>query len=151
MGNLEALTMPLDKFGRHMLRTRLAPYSSPQLPHPPVLTSSPVSSPFYICEPSSHHSKCVINIRGRLDKSQNILHYTLENQTDEYKSPIFDRVEHIEITPIDSRVLINDDIFTIDELVGKIINKGDTFIFPAPKKVSLYVEIVLQCPITKDD
>lgn len=143
--------MPLDKFGRHMLRTRLAPYLSPQSSYSPILTSSPTSSPFYICEPSLHHSKCFINIRGHLDKSQSLLHYTLENATTEYKSPVYGRIEHIEIIPSNSTILVNDDMIAIDQLVGKIINKGDKFTFLAVKKDSLYVEIVLQCPLAKDD
>lgn len=142
--------MPIDKFGRHMLKNRIIPYSSPTLSSP-ILTSPPRTSPFYICEPSSHHSKCVINIRGRLQKSQSLNFYTLENTTTEYKFPVSGKIENIEVSPVDTTVFLNTNAVVTHELAGKIINIGDTFIFHAKNKDPLYVQIVLQCPIAKDD
>lgn len=142
--------MPIDKFGRHMLRKSIIPYSSPTSSSP-ILTSPPGTSPFYICEPALHYSKCIINIRGHLQKSKSISLYTLENTTTEYKFPISGKIENIEVSPIDTTVFLNTIEVVTQKLVGKIINIGDQLIFYARNKDPLYVQIVLQCPITKDD
>lgn len=142
--------MPIDKFGRHMLRKRIIPYSSSTSSFP-ILTSPPGTSPFYICEPSLHHSKCIINIRGHLQKSKSLSLYTLENTTTVYKFPVFGKIESIEVSPIDTTVFFNKTEVIIEKLVGNIINIGDQLIFYARNKDPLYVQIVLQCPITKDD
>lgn len=135
--------MPIDKFGRHMLRDRSVPYS------PPTITSSPDSSPFYICEPKLHHSKCVINLRGHSTKTGM---YILENNKDEYVFPISGKLESLEIVPATCQMFLNGGTaLTSIELIGTNINKGDKINFiTVSKQPSLYVEIVLQCPITKN-
>jgi hypothetical protein len=139
--------MPIDKFGRHILRA--APYQSVTSPQMPVITSSPNTSAFYICEPSLHHSKCIINIRGVENKSKKHSYYILENTKEEYIFPISGKIESIEISPTNCPVSFGIKTLKSSDLIGKNINKGDIIRFRG-QSASLYVEIVLQCPIEKN-
>lgn len=136
--------MPIDKFGRHILRDRSTPYLLP------TLASSPQSSPFYICEPSLHHSKCIIKIKGSENKLSGM--YTLENQKQEYIFPISGKIEYVDIFPTDCEMFHNfGSAITPKGLIGLTINKGDKLLFnTVPGQPSLHMEMVLQCPITKN-
>lgn len=129
--------MPIDKFGRHI--TRVQAYSlSPQ--------------PSVLPEPPTYHSKCFITIRGSFQTQRNATFFTLENGTTNYRFPVSGKIENVVIFPNNVEISTNKkDIFTAEKLVGQDIKKGDTFEFLALKSKSpLYVEIVLQCPLSKD-
>lgn len=144
--------MPIDKFGRHLLRSNAVTYSSPIISTPaPLVSSSATSSPFYICEPSSHHSKCVLTIRGNSIPRRSISYYILENNTTDYSFPISGKIENIIISPSTTKVWRSNLSIQSNELIGDTIAKSDVLKFVSLNQTEpLYVEIVLQCPIAKD-
>lgn len=145
--------MPIDKFGRHLLTSRAVPYSSPIISTPaPLVNSSATSSPFYICEPSSHHSKCVLTIRGHSIPRRSTVYFILENNTTDYTFPISGKIENIIISPSTAELSRRaGPSFQASKLIGETLAKGELFRFISLKQTEpLYVEIVLQCPIAKD-
>lgn len=144
--------MPIDKFGRHLLRSNAVTYSSPIISTPaPLVNSSATSSTFYICEPSSHHSKCVLTIRGHSIPKRSVAYYILENNTTDYSFPISGKIENIIISPPTTKVWQSNLSIPSNKYIGETIAKSDVFRFISLNQTEpLYVEIVLQCPIAKD-
>lgn len=145
--------MPIDKFGRHMLKRKLNVDLSPHL----LTSPTPMAdlSPFYICQPASHHAKCVLQIHGIFNMKTSVAFYTLDQQDVQYKFPVSGKLESIDISPATTLITLNDaESVSAHDLVETIVNKGDTlkFLTSQPKSTpSLYVQIVVQCPIAKDE
>lgn len=134
--------MPLDKFGRHMLRSRLHPIHTS--------TTTSLTSPFYICEPSSYHSKCIIYIHGQVDQNKSVALYVLDNTNTDYKFPVSGKIENVQIFPSKTSVFLNG--VGVNNIEGKIVKKGDTLSFSITSMITvpLYVQIVIQCPLIQD-
>lgn len=143
--------MPLDKFGRHFLQNRSQPYT---VSNAAILGASPMSTPFYICEPYSYHAKCIIYVYGISELSESSLFYYLDNGKVEYKFPVSGKIESIEISPSNVPINLNfENAVVAQKLEEKRINKGDTLQFNIIPNVSkdLYVQIVIQCSLEKDE
>lgn len=138
--------MPIDKFGRHISKNSSPPYSS-------ILqrqTFPSQSAAFYIWDTLLHHSKCVLIIRGTQSSIPNSL-YNLENGGDEYVFPIAGKIESIDIHPSNCQIFLNGGAAVrAKSLINTNINKGDKMSFMTIAKQPLYVQIVLQCPISKN-
>lgn len=130
--------MPIDKFGRHMLRT--TPYQ--QLPIS--------SSPYYICEPTTFYTPCIITIRGSFNKGRSTSFYELENNGIVYTLPVSGVVKDININPT-NKIFINSKSYDTTTLLGQKLAKGDQLGFPLVALQShQYLQIVLLCPLLKD-
>lgn len=137
--------MPIDKFGRHMLASSHLLYSQ----KPSQLLSSTASSLFE-CQPVQYCSECVLYIKGYYDLKQHISRYILDNGEIEYILPISGKVQTINITP-NTNIFLNDKHFEISSI--KSLNIGDklTFVRGKDLNTNLYVQIVLLCPLVKDE
>lgn len=144
--------MPIDKFGRHMLASRIAPYIN-QGGQSPILSSTE-TLPLYLCQPVVFSSRCVIQLRASrasIITSKNL--YVLENGGTQYISPISGKIESIRISR-DSKLLINNKTtLEIKDTKDTLIAKGDTlsFLAPAVGPNTDLIEIVLLCPLEKDE
>lgn len=144
--------MPIDKFGRHMLASRIAPYIN-QGHQSPILTST-ATAPLYLCQPVSFSSRCVIQLRASRSSiitSKNL--YLLENGGSQYVSLISGKIESIRINK-DSKLIINNKTtLEINDTKDTLIAKGDTLSFLAPDigPKTVLIEIVLLCPLEKDE
>lgn len=147
--------MPVDKFGRHFLQT-----ASHNLSVKSDTVSLPKSTPFYIWQPTNQHSKCVIKISNGVSNSKSYVDsefiYFLENQETYYQFPIGGTIESLKIYPIQTKIKLNDtnNLSNSGRLIGQQVNKGDKLSFvssnPENRDKPLYVEIVLQCPVTNE-
>lgn len=126
--------MSINKFGNHLFNR------NQQQQQPPAC----------ICDLSSLYSKCVLTIRGTVTKA--FVGYTLENRSDTYVFPISGRIESIEIIPKDVSVMLNNEKVEFPQtLIGRDIKKEDKIIFSKDKNTStLYAQIILRCPLTKN-
>lgn len=131
--------MPIDKFGRHMLRSM--PYSPLQ---PPSNKEN-----FYFCQPADFKTPCLMYIRGVYNRAQNALLFHLENGSTIYKSPISGIIKHITITP-NVTLFLNGE--GVDKIVNTPLNKGDelSFAITSSNQTVLYVELVVLCSVSKD-
>lgn len=132
--------MPIDKFGRHMLRAE--PY--------PTFRFDIETTPFYICEPSKFYSPCIITIRGEKNVERSIAFYELENNELAYTIPVLGTIKALNIDP-QIKIFINNENFEQASLLEKKIKKGDRVSFTLGPKSKLYVEIVIGCPLIKND
>lgn len=143
--------MPVDKFGRHFLRTSPYPLEDTIL--------LPKSTPFYIFQPSNLYSKCIITIvsgestqKSRVSKEPS---YVLENHKTSYKFSLSGKIENLYMFPTNTKVIFNGTIIAQNDLIGKQIIINDKIAFHAENveslKEKLYVEIVLNCPISVND
>lgn len=160
--------MPIDKLGRHFLTT--APYNFPWRQQYDLQ---------YICQPSiksecvlkisssdqqvsSHIVSSIVTTKAPTDSSskppdENQLKYLLDNHKTFYKFPIEGRVKAITLFPEDTKIVLNNSRNSHPNwtLLEKQVKKGDTLSFYAttiPKlKERLYVELVLHCPLIKED
>lgn len=147
--------MPVNKFGRHFLQTK--PYS---LSIKSDMVSLPKSTPFYIWQPNNQYSKCVIKICSAVSNSKSYVNsefiYFLENQKNYYQFSIGGKIESFETSPSQTKIKLNDSkVFgSGGRFIGQQMNKGDklTFIASDPKyrDKPLYVEVVLQCPVSNE-
>lgn len=135
--------MPIDKFGRHMLAYDLKPYPTT----PPLLTATadPVSG---------LSSLCIIQIRGVDRRIKNVVRsyvfYVLDDGTVTYTLPISGTIESINF-PSDVTMFLNNANYNPD---NKNLSKGDDLSFSLPAvdpKPPLFVEIVLRCPLIKNE
>lgn len=144
--------MPIDKFGRHMLTSRIAPYIN-QGRQSPILTST-ATPPLYLCQPVLFSSRCVIQLRASRSSiitSRNL--YLLENGGSQYISLISGKIESIRISK-DSKLIINNKTtLEIKDTKDTLIAKGDalSFLAPAVGPKTVLIEIVLLCPLEKDE
>ena len=135
--------MPIDKFGRHMLAYRLKPYPTTS----PVLTATE--------DPAiTLSSLCVIQIRGVVQKTQHNIRtftfYILDDGTVTYTLPISGTIESIHL-PANVTMFLNNDNYDSD---NKNLSKGDDLSFSLPAvdpKPPLFVEIVLRCPLLRNE
>ena len=119
-----------------------------------------LQSPFYICQPISYHSKCIITIRGSGSGQQvpgmvkkNWV-FLQENNSGSYVFTVSGKIEKIDVLPKDTTIMLGDNDIQVKELIKKEINKGDTISIASVKRDrlgSLYAQIVLQCPLTKNE
>lgn len=145
--------MPVDKFGRHFLKT--SPYKITS-----DTVSIPKSKPFYIWEPKNQYSKCVIGISSAATNSKSHVNsefiYFLKNQKNYYQFPVGGKIENFEMFPLQTKIKLNDseNFVTGGSFIGQQVNKGDklTFIAKDSKDSNkpLYIEIVLQCPVSNE-
>lgn len=132
--------MPIDKFGRHMLRAE--PY--------PTFRFDIETTPFYICEPSKFYSPCLITIRGEKSTVQSMGFYELENNSLAYTMPVSGIIKSINIDP-QVKIFINNESSESASLVDKSVKKGDQLSFTVTSKPKFYVEIVVGCSLIKKD
>lgn len=148
--------MPVDKFGRHFLRT--SAYDS-KLKHDSICF--PTSTPFYICQHSQLHSKCIIKFSGQKVSSKHNpaeeLVYLLDNYKDAYTMPVTGKVESIQVYPSDTKITVNDlkPPQSSSFFIGKQLMKGEQLSFLAKDsksfKEKLQVELVLQCSLQQNE
>lgn len=136
----KAITMPIDKFGRHMLRAE--PY--------PTFTLNADSTPFYICEPTKLYTPCIITIRGEIKKSKSIAFYELENNELKYSIPVSGIIKGINIEP-KITIFLNGASYEWEKLLGGKVEKGDTLSFALGSKPKLYIELILSCSLRRND
>lgn len=145
--------MPINKFGSHML-VQQQQQSQNQL----ISNNQTIASGFYICEPITYHSKCIITIRGSNEGMY--LKYKLENSLTEYIFQISGKIESVTIVPETISVSLDDKTqhekkySKADSLVNKNIKKGDSLLFlksESELSTSLFVELIIQCPLAKEN
>lgn len=131
--------MPLNRFNQHYLASC----------SDDIVTTA---TPFYICQPSKHHSKCILTIRGT--KHLATTHYILDNTTTTYVFPVTGKVENVSCFPEQIEVNYKKQTDNIEQLVNdNIVTKGDTLQFPLTVRSladNIYVEFVIQCHLEKD-
>lgn len=134
--------MPIDKFGRHMLRA--TPYSNVQ---PSIDSTS-----FFLCQPTEFKSPCVLYINGVYDINKSVSFFRLHNGELEYKSPISGVIDQVVITP-NIKIFKNElDWFDGTLLKDKKIQKGDKLrFFTESEHKTLYAEITVLCPLLKNE
>lgn len=134
--------MPIDKFGRHMLGYRSKPY--------------PITSPLLTATEdfaTSLSSLCLIQIRGVAKKTSNhktLIYYMLDGGTTTYTLPISGTIESIHL-PSNVTMFLNNANYDKD---NKTLSKGDNLSFPLSSvdpKPPLFVEIVLRCPLVRNE
>lgn len=132
--------MPIDKFGRHMLRA--SPYTTFQ--------KYVGSEPFYFCQPVNFNAPCLIYIKGEYDPKQSIAFYKLENGQVAYKSPISGSIKNITLSP-KVKVFLNNEGFEYQEILNKNLKEGDelNFLYDSTNK-NFYAEILVSCSVTND-
>lgn len=138
--NSSITTMPIDKFGRHMLRATAYP----------TLRLSTDSTPFYMCEPSKFYSPCVITIRGVSNLRESVAFYALENNEVEYILPVSGVLKDINISP-NVQIFINSERFDKANIVNEKLRKGDRLKFSLQSEPTFHTELVLFCPLQKDE
>lgn len=137
--------MPIDKFGRHMLASSHFSHSSQQS----QLLSSTAPSLFE-CQPVNYYSECIFHIKGYYDLKQHISRYILDNGEVEYILPISGKVQSINVIP-NAKLFLNGDHVDVSSI--KTLQSGDklTFVRDIDLPKTLYVQLVLLCPLVKDE
>jgi hypothetical protein len=117
--------MPIDKFGRHMLKHNL---------YQPTNTS-PLSS-VYLCDPKQLYSICVLNVTDEwFIKEKGNMHY--------FTCPVDGRLVSHNILPE------NIDIKIVD---GVLFKKGERIAYnKEPNSPPVNMLLVLACPLVKDE
>lgn len=158
--------MPVDKLGRHFLRT--PPYNFPWRQQSDTLV---------LCQPSLK-SECVLKISSVDQVSTSViqtvlkapvstpppkepqksdLNYVLENEKHNYKLPVSGTIKGITIFPADTKIVLNgsNTLQSHWTLLEKEIKKGDTLSFFATNitnlRKRLFVELVIHCPLIRED
>lgn len=135
--------MPIDKGGRHMLRS--IPYSTPQAsitPQPVLPLSS--SLPFYICQPATYHSRCMLYVQ---------IPQSFSNKPTEYDIPISGKIESVKVNPSDILFVFSNEKLKSTEIVGRDVVKDEKLSFIDDKgqqPLAVWAEIVLQVPVDKN-
>lgn len=131
--------MPINKFGSHFLDKADIFSNQPSL-----------SNSFYICEPSTFHSKCFLRLNGKKIVKLNNKLYVLENQGTAFVFPVSGKIENVKHYSADGDVLINSKIYKFNQLVGFTIKSGDKIEFKIGKPELICIDFVIQCPIEKN-
>lgn len=146
------INMPIDKFGRHMLAGHITPYIN-QGRQSPILTST-ATPPLYLCQPVLFSNRCIIQLRASrpsIVTSKNL--YLLENGSSQYISLISGKIESIRISGDSELIINNKTTLEIKDTKDTLIAKGDvlSFLAPAIGPKTVLIEIVLLCPLEKDE
>lgn len=131
--------MPVDKFGRHMLvhpnRDLVGITQQQQQDQKQNLLSS-----FYLCQPSTLYSNCVLNIKGTRNKNNEFI---MEDGNNYYKIPVSGKIQDIVTVPVGLDVGFK---------IGDSLQGGNKFSFKnGIKEKIIHITIVLLCPIVQDE
>lgn len=134
--------MPIDKFGRHMLTRRSQP--CPQTP--PILAAPDPTTTL--------SSLCLVQIHGRDERitgqTKSYTFYVLDDNSISYTMPFSGTIESLHSSP-NVTIFVNNDNYDPD---NKSLNKGDELSFSLPplgSRLPLFVEILLRCPLVKNE
>lgn len=130
--------MPINKFGSHFLND-----SCPS-------ANTNLSSTFYICEPTSFHSKCFVRLRGIKKENRNREYYILDNDGVAFVFAIDGVIESVRHYAADGEVVINSKPYKYHHLTGVEIKNGDKIEFKLGTPDQMCADFVIQCPIVRN-